>query len=133
MLDAEAADQREGARQLQPILERQCLVVDAGGLLLDREIAVKATNGIDQRNAIAGKVCGTRPDEIEVARRERRNQAVVETGDVCVPEQVGDVADQALAMRDIEALTVDHVRTGIERLDLVIEPIALRTITIGLA
>ena len=50
MLDAQAADQRESARELQPVLERQRLVVDTRGLLLGREQAVEAAVGIDQRS-----------------------------------------------------------------------------------
>ena len=67
MLDAQAADQREGPRELQPVLERQRLVVDARGLLLGREQAVKATVGIDERDVIAREVGRARPDEIEIA------------------------------------------------------------------
>jgi uncharacterized protein GlcG (DUF336 family) len=67
MLDAEATDQREASRELQSVLERQCLVVDAGGLLLDGEQSVIAAVGIDQRDGIAGKVSCARPDEIKVA------------------------------------------------------------------
>ncbi|MEY9225714.1 hypothetical protein ABH974_006137 [Bradyrhizobium ottawaense] len=57
MLDAQAADQREGPRQLQPVLERQRLVVDTRGLLLGREQTVEAAVGIDQRNIIVREVC----------------------------------------------------------------------------
>ncbi|MGT2439451.1 hypothetical protein ACU4GH_30720 [Bradyrhizobium betae] len=133
MLDAQAADQRERPCELQPVLERQRLVVDARGLLLGRERAVEAAIGIDQRHGIAGKVRSTRPDEIEIARRQRRNQAVVEAGDVRIPDQVGDIADQPLAVRDIKALAIHQVRGRVERLDLIVEPTALGTIAIGLA
>ncbi len=110
MLDAQAADQREGARQLQPVLERERLVVDARGLLLGREQAVIAAHGIDQRDVIVREVRRAGPDEIEIARRQRRDQAVVEACDIRVPDQVGDVADKALAVRDIEALAIHLVR-----------------------
>ncbi len=64
---AQAPNNGEGLRELQPVLERQRFVVDARGLLLGREQAVVAAIGIDQRNGIAWKVCRARPDEIEIA------------------------------------------------------------------
>ena len=133
MLHAQATDQRECPRDLQAILERERFIVDPRRLLLRRQQAVVPAGRIDQRDLIVREIGGPRSDEIKAACGNRRHQAVVHAGDVRIPGQVGEVAGELLAVRHVEALPVDQVRIGIERLDLVVEPFALRAIAVSLA
>ncbi len=135
LLDSNAADEREGRRNLQPVLECGVDVADVGGLQARIEGVEEAAHRIDERHFRVGRreICHAGTIEIQAAGTDREHGAIVHAGDMGIPGEIGHVAELALIVRDVEVGHAGLGRSGIERVVLRVLPLAVGVVEIDLA
>ena len=139
-LQPDPADQRHRRRHLETVFERQRGIVDMGKERLGLLETIEAAIGIDRADRVTGEGVVLNHVELQAARGDRGDEAVVHPAKVRIDSEIADIAPELLVVIDRQPLAVDlalraHARRRavVEGVDFAVEPVPLRIVRIDLA